>query len=341
LSKAHKLFLDGDSLRAAILYAKAAEEGYETAQINTAWLFDQDADLLQGAIHSQAVQRLVTPEEIITLQPTVFPDKADVKTPTEEPNIQASDQPVSTQPQADEALPTQPQSKDEQDTIIVPAYPDTLEFEELQGRQLAHRHLRLSAQQGNVESLRSLGDYAFYGWISEPDYLQAANRYQAASELRNAHAMFNLGYMHEHGLGLPRDFYLAKRYYDLALSTSPEAYAPVQLALLKLRVHQWLSTWLYAEESEGSDTEATESDEIVTVAQENSASSVPENRGKVDRPNAKPVPQQDEFATGRDAFLAQLPRSWQDMWKLYLDYETNLLLALVACLAVMVFRRAN
>jgi TPR repeat protein len=32
-----------------------------------------------------------------------------------------------------------------------------------------------------------------------------------------AQAYFNLGYMHEHGIGLKKDLFLAKRYYDEAL----------------------------------------------------------------------------------------------------------------------------
>lgn len=55
----------------------------------------------------------------------------------------------------------------------------------------------------------------------------------AKSQL-NAQAMFNLGYMHEHGLGLPFDLHLAKRYYDQALELDPAARLPVKLALVSL-----------------------------------------------------------------------------------------------------------
>ena len=47
-------------------------------------------------------------------------------------------------------------------------------------------------------------------------------------------AMFNLGYMHELGLGMRRDIHLAKRFYDLAAETSVDAKIPVALALAKL-----------------------------------------------------------------------------------------------------------
>ena len=46
--------------------------------------------------------------------------------------------------------------------------------------------------------------------------------------------MFNLGYMHELGLGMKRDIHLAKRFYDMAAETSIDAKVPVALALAKL-----------------------------------------------------------------------------------------------------------
>lgn len=56
----------------------------------------------------------------------------------------------------------------------------------------------------------------------------------ASDQQHNAQAMFNLGYMHEQGLGMQRDWHLAKRCYDLAAVTSVDARVPVALALLKL-----------------------------------------------------------------------------------------------------------
>ena len=67
------------------------------------------------------------------------------------------------------------------------------------------------------------------------DYESAASHYRSASEQQhNAQAMFNLGYMHERGLGLTKDRHLAKRCYDLAAEASPDARIPVALALIKL-----------------------------------------------------------------------------------------------------------
>lgn len=58
----------------------------------------------------------------------------------------------------------------------------------------------------------------------------------AAEQQHNAQAMFNLGYMHEQGLGMKRDWHLAKRCYDLAAETNVDAKVPVALALAKLNI---------------------------------------------------------------------------------------------------------
>ena len=50
-----------------------------------------------------------------------------------------------------------------------------------------------------------VGDYHFYGLGTTVDYEIAALHYRLASEQQNnAQAMFNLGYMHEQGLGLKK-----------------------------------------------------------------------------------------------------------------------------------------
>jgi SEL1 protein len=52
-------------------------------------------------------------------------------------------------------------------------------------------------------------------------------------------AYWNLGYMYENGLGVPRDWHLAKRHYDLALHVSPDdAYLPWVLSLIKLYIRR-------------------------------------------------------------------------------------------------------
>ena len=107
-------------------------------------------------------------------------------------------------------------------------------------RRMLHYH-GLAADQGNVKSLLQIGDAYYYGkGVDAPDKNKSAAVYLQASQHRSAQAMFNLGMMHEHGVGLPKDLHLAKRYYDMVLSTDPKATVPVRLALWKLAAHGWL-----------------------------------------------------------------------------------------------------
>lgn len=100
---------------------------------------------------------------------------------------------------------------------------------------------RLAADQGNVKSLLQIGDAYYYGRGAAADRSKSAAVYLQASQHRSAQAMFNLGVMHEHGIGLPKDLHLAKRYYDMVLSTDAKASVPVRLALWKLQAHGWLA----------------------------------------------------------------------------------------------------
>ncbi|KAL3512171.1 hypothetical protein ACH5RR_024888 [Cinchona calisaya] len=104
----------------------------------------------------------------------------------------------------------------------------------------AERHQRFHAlwwqasEQGNEHAALLIGDAYYYGRGTERDYDRAAEAYMHAKSQSNAQAMFNLGYMHEHGQGLPFDLHLAKRYYDQALEIDPAAKLPVTLALASL-----------------------------------------------------------------------------------------------------------
>ncbi|PPQ88450.1 hypothetical protein CVT25_011576 [Psilocybe cyanescens] len=98
-----------------------------------------------------------------------------------------------------------------------------------------------AAGQRNIDALVKVGDYYYHGLgvpedESEQSRLEKAARYyQSASDTQvSALAMWNLGWMYENGVGVPQDFHLAKRHYDLALETNSEAYLPVILSLGKL-----------------------------------------------------------------------------------------------------------
>uniref|UniRef100_A0A8C0GGJ9 SEL1L2 adaptor subunit of SYVN1 ubiquitin ligase n=1 Tax=Chelonoidis abingdonii TaxID=106734 RepID=A0A8C0GGJ9_CHEAB len=106
-----------------------------------------------------------------------------------------------------------------------------------------------AAAQGNAFARVKTGDYHFYGYGTKRDYVTAAIHYSLAVDHHIAQAMFNLAYMYEHGLGIPKDIHLAKRWYDLAAQTSPDASIPVFLARMKLEVNspflsqQFTSSW--------------------------------------------------------------------------------------------------
>ncbi|KAG5977402.1 hypothetical protein E4U55_006845 [Claviceps digitariae] len=111
----------------------------------------------------------------------------------------------------------------------------------LDNPSLALIHWTRSSRQTNIDSLVKMGDYYYYGIGTERDVGKAVQCYIGASEYsQSAQALFNLGWMHENGIGLDQDFHLAKRYYDEALEVNEEAYLPVTLSLLKLRIR---SAW--------------------------------------------------------------------------------------------------
>eukprot|EP00936_MAST-01D_sp_MAST-1D-sp1_P001192 g1192.t1 len=113
---------------------------------------------------------------------------------------------------------------------------------------------QMAAEQGNVAANRKIGDFHFYGHSGlNVSFSKSAQFYRAAANLRCAQSMFNLGFMHQYGIGLPADFHLAKRYFDMAKQTHPEAYVPVRLALANLWLHQTMQRrfpsidWPFAE----------------------------------------------------------------------------------------------
>ncbi|RKP01512.1 hypothetical protein CXG81DRAFT_2120, partial [Caulochytrium protostelioides] len=102
-----------------------------------------------------------------------------------------------------------------------------------------------AANQGNTDGRVKTGDYYYYGRGTglrpphgtlrgdTPDYERAAVYYRVAAETEHSSiGMWNLGYMYEHGLGVPTDYHLAHRMYGMALLTNPEAYLPIYMSLV-------------------------------------------------------------------------------------------------------------
>ncbi|KAB8079541.1 hypothetical protein BDV29DRAFT_55144 [Aspergillus leporis] len=110
----------------------------------------------------------------------------------------------------------------------------------LRNAALALIYWTRSAKQTNIDSLVKMGDYYLSGTGINADADKASTCYHNAAEVHySAQAYWNLGWMHENGIAVEQDFHMAKRYYDLALETSVEAYLPVKLSLLKLRLRSF------------------------------------------------------------------------------------------------------
>ena len=100
-----------------------------------------------------------------------------------------------------------------------------------------------SAKQSNIDSAVKMGDYYLGGYGVAADVDKAALCYQAAAEMQqSAQALWNLGWMHENGIGVEQDFHLAKRFYDQASETNSESYLPVKLSLIKLQLRSYWNT---------------------------------------------------------------------------------------------------
>jgi SEL1 protein len=179
-AQANAAYANGDLETALIYSMMAAEQGYESAQANVAYILDEQTSALSSALSA--------------------------------------------------ALPSRPQ---EQQT----SSPQSI----LHNAALALVYWTRSAKQNNIDSLLKMGDHYLLGYGTPADTDKASTCYHTAAEAHHsAQALWNLGWMHENGVGpVSQDFHMAKRYYDLALAMNSEAYLPVKLALIKLRIRSW------------------------------------------------------------------------------------------------------
>lgn len=172
--EANRAYEEGDRESALINYMMAAEQGYEQAQANVAYMLDEQ-------------------KSIVSLN-TLLPGKKKVSSL-------------------------------------------------LNNAALALIYWTRSAKQSNIDSTVKMGDYYIGGYGIDTDAEKAAACYYSATESpQSAQALWNLGWMHENGIGVEQDFHLAKRFYDQALEINSESYLPVKLSLLKLRFRSWWNT---------------------------------------------------------------------------------------------------
>jgi SEL1 protein len=176
--ESNAVYESGDEETALIGQMMAAEQGYEAAQSNVAYLLDE--------------QRSVLPLESIL------------------PQVRRRRSPL------------------------------------LRNAALALIYWTRSAKQANIDSLVKVGDYYLAGIGSSTNAEKASTCYHTAAEAHHcAQAFWNLGWMHENGIAVDQDFHMAKRFYDLALETNEEAYLPVKLSLIKLRIRSFWNRITY------------------------------------------------------------------------------------------------
>ena len=83
--------------------------------------------------------------------------------------------------------------------------------------------LQRSADQEHVDSVVQVADVLYGGILAAEDQAEAFRLYRVAGQAGSARALFNIGWAHQSGDGLPLDLEIAKRYYDMALATEQEA----------------------------------------------------------------------------------------------------------------------
>ncbi|SCU99321.1 LAFA_0G23310g1_1 [Lachancea sp. 'fantastica'] len=101
----------------------------------------------------------------------------------------------------------------------------------------AARYYSLASLGNTKDALIVAGDIYF----QLGDYERSAAFYE--SDTYSPLGRWNLGYMHEYGLGVEQDFRLAKKYYGKALEFNPELVLGVKLSILKLQLKSWFA-WL-------------------------------------------------------------------------------------------------
>ena len=247
LTKAHKLLDAGDRKSALALFSTLAAIGIESAQFNTAYLLMKSNDLLWLQI-DQPVTTQKAQQNLVEAEVSETGDTSSIML-------------MKADPASDIIQPSAGVLSDKLDTLSIIS---TLKNGNItkdisavdnqsNGRNGVLSHIgvkancearalalfAVSASQISSESFLRVGDCFYYGCGGlVRDRVEAAAFYQLAADLRNTHAIFNLGIMHEVGDGVQQDFHLAKRFYDMAATIDLDARLPRTLALMLLNAHK-------------------------------------------------------------------------------------------------------
>jgi len=242
LTKAHRLADSGKRASALAVFSKLAAIGVESAQFNTAYLLMRSPDLPW-------------------LRPPSFITAANSSNVSDEIDVQGEIQRMTESSIGKDIIPagSAAYSNDlslwekKVNTSTTLSDDGSQLYQLLPNNQVdcearALALFAVSAQQGNAEAFLRVGDCYYYGCGGlSRDKVEAAMFYQLAADLRNTHAIFNLGLMHEGGDGVQQDFHLAKRFYDQAAEVDIDARLPRAVALFLLSSHRSVQEYLGVE----------------------------------------------------------------------------------------------
>lgn len=263
LTKAHRSMDAGDKRSALALFSTLAAIGVESAQFNTAYILMKATDLPwltltpppppappssmnSKVVDESSIEVTVTQNSFgeITASLLSAKDAAATAVATDTNDDISLRQPLDRKPlEVVTALHESDISR--RDISAVDSASNSTSLRLAQAGVKANCQMRalslyaVSASQTSAESFLRVGDCFYYGCGGlSRDRVEAAVFYQLAADLRNAHALFNLGIMHQAGDGVQQDFHLAKRFFDLAGVTDIDARLPKTLALILLNVHR-------------------------------------------------------------------------------------------------------
>ncbi|KAJ2160970.1 ERAD-associated protein [Coemansia sp. RSA 552] len=169
------------------------------------------------------------------------------------------------------------------------------------GSRAAHARQTLAywtraANQNMPDARVKQGDHYFYGWGVERSAEKAAAAYTIAAEVdANGLAMWNLGWMYENGVGVPRDFYLAKRWYDKSMEVNEGGGLANRMSLLRLCIKYM---WAHVRGEDVGTTPLFQAPKPITQEEEEVAKAEAMGAGKPDvqAPHLDPYGGGDEFA---------------------------------------------
>lgn len=109
----------------------------------------------------------------------------------------------------------------------------------IERKNMAISYYTRAFKQGNTDAAVVAGDIYFH----MSNFTKALSLYQSAALKFSSQALWNIGYMYEHGLGVEKDYSVAKKYYDQILENNQKLYFAVKMSIMKLQVKSWIK-WL-------------------------------------------------------------------------------------------------